>query len=200
MGVNPYGKPRSRERERAGEIISNTKMNISHDLRVRNLDPIEDSGSTLNCLCMNIPSNYDKRIDPIRDLLPDGNNINAHIKCQIKMDGLPEKSKIAYKFDNIQGPLMSIPVLFNNGCKVTFTKKSVHVNKYGKKILTGYREPATKLWRFTKYENTPPSGQQVEPRINAILPDGTMSDTLNFLHGSMGSPTKTTLLNAIRKK
>ena len=68
-----------------------------------------------------------------------------------------------------------------------------------KKILTGYREPSTKLWRFPHAENTPPLGQQVEPRINEVLPDGTMRYTLNFLHRSMGSPTKNTLLNAIRK-
>ena len=114
------------------------------------------------------------------------------------MDWLPEQSKTAYKSDNIQDPLMSIPVLCDNRCTVSFTKQSVHVNKEGKKILTGYREPATKLWRFPQAANTPPPGQQVEPRINALLPDGTMSDILNLLHQSMGSPTKTTLLNAIR--
>ena len=94
---------------------------------------------------------------------------------------------------------MSIPVLCNNGCIVTFTKQSVRLNKDRKTILTGYREPATKLWIFPHVENTPLSGQQVEAQINAILSYGTMSDTLNFLHRSMISPTKNTLLNAIRK-
>ena len=61
------------------------------------------------------------------------------------MDGLPEQSKIEYKFDGIQEPLTSIPVLCNNGYTVTLTKQTVHVNKDGKKVLTGYREPATKL-------------------------------------------------------
>ena len=173
-------------------------MNISHDLRVRNLDPIADSGDTLNFLCMNSPSDYDKRIEPIRALLPDGNKINAHFQCQIKMDRLPEQLKTVYKFDNIQDTLMSIPVLCDNRCTVTFTKQSMHVNKDEKTILTGYRETATNLWRFPQAENTPPPGKQVEPRINAILPDVTISDTLNFLYQSMGSPTKTTILNAIR--
>ena len=57
MGGNPYVKPRARGRERVGEISSNTKINISHNLRVRNLDPIADSGATLNYFCMNSPSN-----------------------------------------------------------------------------------------------------------------------------------------------
>ena len=147
---------------------------------------------------MNIPIEYEIRIEPIRDLLPDGKNIQAHIQCQMKMYGIPEQAKKAYKFDNIQEPLMSIPVLCDNKCTVTFTKKSVHVNKDGK-ILTGYREPATKLWIFQQAENTPPSGQQVEPQINSIIPDGNMSKTFNFLHQSMVIPTKNTLLSAIRK-
>ena len=103
------------------------------------------------------------------------------------MDGIPEQSNIAYKFDNIQEPLMSIPVLCDNRCIVTFTKQTVHVNKYEKIVLTGYMEPATKLWRFPQAENIPPPGQQVKQQINAILPDGTMKNTLNFLHQSMGS-------------
>ena len=138
MGGNPYGKPRAWGQERVGEIISNTKMNISHDLRVINLDPIADSGATLKCSCMTSPSEYDKQIEPIRALLPDGNKISAHIQCKIKMDGIPEQSKIAYKFNGIQEPLVSIPVLCENGCTFTFTKQTVQVNKEGKTVLTGY--------------------------------------------------------------
>ena len=82
---------------------------------------------------MNIPSDYDKQIEPIRALLSDGNKIKAHIQCQMNMDGLPEQAKTAYKFDKIQDPIVSIPVLCKNGCTVTFTKKSLHVNKYRKK-------------------------------------------------------------------
>ena len=89
---------------------------------------------------------------------------------------------------------MSTPVLCDNGWTVKFTKQSVHVKEY-EKILIGYKEPATKLWRFPHAENTPPSVQQVETWINAILPDGTMTDTLNFLHWSMGSTTKNILLH-----
>ena len=125
-------------------------------------------------------------------------NKSTHTSNAKNIYGLTEQSKIAYKFDNIQDPLMSIPVLCDNGCTVTFTKQSVHVNKYGKKILTGYSEPATKLWRFPQAAKTPPSEQQVELGINALIPEGTTSDTLNFLHPSMCSPTKTILLTAIR--
>ena len=123
MGRNLYDKPRAWGQDRFREIISNSKMNISHDLWVRNLYPIADGGTTLKCLCMNSPSDYDKQIEPIRALLPDGNNINAHIQCQIKINGLPEQSKTTYKFDNIQELLMSIPVLCDNKCTVSFKNR-----------------------------------------------------------------------------
>ena len=174
-------------------------MNISHDLRVKNLYSIADSGYTLNYLCMNSPSNYDKQIEPIRDLLPDGNKISAHIQCKTKMDGLLEQSKIAYKFNGIQEPLMSILVLCDNGCTVTFKKQTVQVNKERKTVLKGYREPAIKLWRFPQDETTPPEVPNVTQRNNSSLPEGKMSDTLNFLHRSMGIPTKIPLLKSIRK-
>ena len=99
-------------------------------------------------MCINSPGDYNKRIEPIRALLPDGKKINAHIQCKIKMDGLPEQLLIAYKFNSIQEPLISTPVLCDNGCTFTFTKRSVQVHKNGKTVLTDYREPATKLWRF----------------------------------------------------
>ena len=136
---------RGREYERgSGKYLVTIKL-FSHDLQFGNLDSIADSGATLNCLCIDSPSDYEKRIEPIRALLPYGNNIKAHIQCQMRMDGIPEQSKTAYKFYNIQEPLMSIPVLCNNRYTFIFTKQSVHVNKDVRTILTGYREPATKL-------------------------------------------------------
>ena len=94
---------------------------------------------------MNIPSNYYKQINPIRSQLPEGNRIEAHMQFQMKMDGLPDNVKKAYKFKNVQESLVSIPVLCANGCEVTFTKQHVHVSKGGRNILTGYREPSPKL-------------------------------------------------------
>ena len=149
---------------------------------------------------MNSPSDYDKQIEPIRSLLPYGNKISAHIQCKIKMDGLLEQSKIAYKFNVIQEPVMSISILCDNGCTVTFIKQTVQVNKGGGRELKGYREPANKLWRFPQDETKPQVLPLVTQLINAILPEGKISNTLNFLHRSTGCPTKTTLLNAIRRR
>ena len=64
---------------------------------------------------MNSPSDYYQQINPIKAHLPDGNKIEAHIQCQMKMDGLPENTKKAYKFKNMLEPLVSIPALGDNG-------------------------------------------------------------------------------------
>ena len=89
--------------------------------------PIADSGATLNCLYMNSTSDYDQKIKPIRAQLIDGNKIEAQIQCQMKMDGLPDNAKKAYKFKNMQEHLVSSPVLCDNGCEVTFTKNNAQV-------------------------------------------------------------------------
>ena len=77
------------------------------------------------------------------------------MQCKIKRDGLPDQSKIAYKFKGIQETLMYITLLCDNGCTVTFKKRTVQVHKYGKIVLTGYKEAATKLWRFPQDETSP---------------------------------------------
>ena len=79
-------------------------------------------------------------------------------------------------------------------------KRHVQVSKGGHTILTGYMEPATKLWRFPNASKPQPSMPKGEPQINAVLPDGTMKDTITFLHWSMGSPTTRTILKAIGNK
>ena len=76
---------------------------------------------------MNIPINYDQHIKPIRAHLLDRNRIEAHIQYQIKMNGLPENAKKAYKPKNTKESLVSIPVICNNRCEVKFTKQHVKV-------------------------------------------------------------------------
>ena len=74
---------------------------------------------------MNNPSDYDQQMNRIWAQLPYRNRIEAHIKCQMKIDGLPDNAKKAYKFKNMQEHLVSSPVLCDNGCEVTFTKQNV---------------------------------------------------------------------------
>ena len=109
---------------------------------------------------MNSTSDYDQQINPIRSQLPDRNKIEAHIQYQIKMDGLPDNAKKAYKFKNMQEPLVLIPMLCENECEVTSTKQHVQVSRGGRSILTGNRETVTNMWRFPNTSKPQPYMQK----------------------------------------
>ena len=88
-GGNQYGKPRHWGPQKTRETIITIKTNtFSHDLRLTPKDPITDIGAILNCLYMNSPSDYDQQINPIKAQIPDGNKIEAHNQCKMKMDKL----------------------------------------------------------------------------------------------------------------
>ena len=73
------------------------------------------------------------------------------------------------------------------------------VKKDGQEILTGYREHKTRLWRVPLQNKEPEKADNDgNQRINAMIPDKTIGDTLQFLHQALFSPTKSTLLKAIK--
>ena len=74
-------------------------------------------------------TSYDQQINPIKTQIPDRNKIEADIQCQMKMDGLPDNVKKAYEFKKMQEPLVSIPVICDNGCEVTFITKMYRYQK-----------------------------------------------------------------------
>ena len=96
---------------------------------------------------MNSTSDYDQKIKPIRAQLIDGNKIEAQIQCQMKIDGLPDNAKKAYKFKNVQEPLVSTPVLCENGFEVKFTKKMYSYQKgpYYFNSIQGTRHQAAEI-------------------------------------------------------
>jgi hypothetical protein len=72
--------------------------------------------------------------------------------------------------------------------------------------MTGYRDTDTRLWRLKTASHTsepPPPHAQSEPphkthSVNALVPEGTITDMIIFLHKAMFSPTATTLLQAVK--
>jgi hypothetical protein len=55
---------------------------------------------------------------------------------------LSTKAKTAYKFNEMKQPLLSIPLLADDGCKISLTADNIEVVKDNKIILTGFL-----LWR-----------------------------------------------------
>jgi hypothetical protein len=167
-------------------------------------NPIADSGSTIHCL-KTTASNENDRHDPagLRAAQPDGSPIISHTKCDIIESRLPPAAKIGYKFATVKQNMISIPVLCDNGCEVLLTEDDIKVTRNGIQVMNGYREPSTRLWRFNLQENNNRIQKQnehtnFEHHVNALIPEGTAADLIKFLHKALFSPSKSTLLHAIK--
>jgi hypothetical protein len=55
------------------------------------------------------------------------------------------KAKTAFHFNKIQQPLLSIPLLADDGCKINLTKDNIVVTKDNKVILKGIRDKVSTL-------------------------------------------------------
>jgi hypothetical protein len=56
------------------------------------------------------------------------------------------KAKTAFHFNEMEQPLLSIPLLADDGCKINLTKDNIVVTKNDKIILKGIRDKASTLW------------------------------------------------------
>jgi hypothetical protein len=56
------------------------------------------------------------------------------------------KAKTAFHFNEMQQPLLSIPLLADDGCKINLTKDNIVVTKDNKIILKGIRDKSSTLW------------------------------------------------------
>ena len=61
--------------------------------------------------------------------------------CKLDIDNIPEGAKTAYILTGMQKTsLVWIYLLYNAGCKATFTQEEVNVTKEGGGDLEGWRE------------------------------------------------------------
>jgi hypothetical protein len=72
--------------------------------------------------------------------------------------------------------------------------------------MDGYREPSTRLWRLHLNQNEPSIDKLIQNaqqkdghahHVNALIPEGTAADVIQFLHKALFSPSTSTLLKAI---
>jgi hypothetical protein len=170
-------------------------------------DPIADSGSIIHCLKPTAITENDRH-DPkgLRAAQPDGSPIISHTKCEIIERRLPLAANMGYKFDNVKHNIISIPVLCDNGCEIRLTAADITVTKNGPPVMNGYRDTVTHLWRLKTHSPTPtpplPPAQSGPTHkthsVNALVPKGTITDMISFLHKAMFSPTTTTFLQAVK--
>jgi len=100
------------------------------------------------------------------------------------------------------GSLISIGQLCDDDCAAIFTKFNVKIIKDGNIIITGNRDPQNGLWNIPLAPKPflPTSDKNVKfLASSAISDDITKQDLAAFLHGTIFSPSPSTLIRAIKK-
>ena len=107
---------------------------------------------------------------------------------------------MGHVFQEFHNPLISVALLCNNGCKEIFANTNVTVQRDNKTILTGYRETLTGLWRVQLDAAHLTPNHEAFGLANSIVPAGTTSDTVKFLHMACFCPSKSTLIRAVENE
>ena len=111
------------------------------------------------------------------------------------------QSTMAHIYPSLQHPLISIGQLCDDDKIAIFTKSNCYIlhatdiqtipNLANKSLVTGIRDPNTKLWNINTNQTT---GQQLS---NNVYHHRKLQDIITFHHQSLFSPVKSTWLKAI---
>jgi hypothetical protein len=117
---------------------------------------------------------------------------------------LSTKAKTAYKFNEMKQPLLSIPLLADDGCKINLTADNIEVVKDNKIILKGKRDKVSTLWMIPiKHHKKKQLLAQDLPAVpsvhaaNSAYHQPTIAKLMAYLNATIGSLPVKTLCNAI---
>jgi hypothetical protein len=118
---------------------------------------------------------------------------------------LSMKAITAFHFNEMQQPLLSIPLLADDGCKINLTKDNIVVTKNDKIILKGIQGRISTLWMIPiKHHKKVKLLAQELPyaplvhAANSAYHQPTIAKLMVFLNATIGSlPVKTLCSNAI---
>ena len=141
---------------------------------------------------------------PLKVGCPNGQAIISTTKTQLAIPQILEIANSARVFEGLKtGNLLSIGQLCDSNCKATFTKEQVVItNDHDNVVLTGPRDNRTGLWTVdvplsNQSTSQPPATPM--PLANGIIrAKTTKSDLAMYHHASLGNPTTSTLVPAIK--
>jgi hypothetical protein len=117
---------------------------------------------------------------------------------------LSMKAKTAFHFNEMEQPLLSIPLLADDGCKINLTKDNIVVTKNDKIILKGIRDKASTLWMIPiKHHKKVKLLAQELPSVplvhvtNSAYHQPTIAKPMAYLSATIGSLPVKTLCNAV---
>ena len=81
--------------------------------------------------------------------MPNGNKLKSTHQGLLPIEELPLAARLAYKLPGLAShSLLSIAQLCDGGCTAIFNNKKCYILYNGKLLLSGPRDPTTKLWRI----------------------------------------------------
>jgi hypothetical protein len=159
---------------------------------------IVDSGCTGHFLLVNAPClNKIKSQTPLTVRLPNGATMESSHTAELNIPHLNAAASIVHVLPGMANHfLLSVGKLCNEGYVVTFKDASVTVCDSQKfQTLSGPRDLDTGLWRI----NLKQDNQQIhQPVANNVYELRNTGELVHYLHKALFSPTKSTLLQAVK--
>ena len=132
---------------------------------------------------------------------PDGSTTTSTHEGHLPFPNIPRAACHCHLFPSFRGSLLSIGRLCDAGMTARFTASDVHITTSdGHQVLHGRRTPDLPLWMFDLDTTQPAAAKPIPftPQAATVTPMSTAKDTVAFLHATMGSPTLSTLEQAVR--
>ena len=134
--------------------------------------------------------------------LPNADCISTTAKGTLPLKAkLPASATTTYVLPQLQTSLISLGQLADAGCHICLDKNTLKVFRNFKRILTGHRNKSDGLWDIPLLPQNGNVTKTFSPYLhksNVIIPKRTnISTLLQYMHASLFSPTKSTLLKAI---
>jgi len=114
--------------------------------------------------------------------------------ADLDLPSLPPAARVAHLFPALKGQsLLSVGQLCDAGCNAHFTATAVTIDHQGTTVLTGQRDPTSRLWVVTTTDDTAPN--------HALLVNQTTkpAELVAFAHAALFSPALSTLQTALDK-
>jgi hypothetical protein len=160
---------------------------------------IADTGATDHFMTTAYPlTNRTKATDAITVTMPNGATITS-----TQTGSLPLPAPInmkAHVLPELSHSLISIGKLCDAGCTATFNAKQVVIAHHKQPVLVGHRQ-TNGLWTLPIPRPTTSTTTTLErPQHSAhfTVHDALTKDIIRFLHATLFSPTKSTLLKAVQ--
>ncbi len=168
---------------------------------------ILDSGATSHFLTTSAPAtNIFPTAMPIIAHLLNGNRVHSTHTCSLNFPSLPPGARTAHIIPGLAlHLLLSVVMMCNAGCTVTFSKIGCTIMYHGRRIICGHKCTCTGLWMIPLTEiTTPPTSMPTTSPISIELAANIDATSLTaeyarYVHQLLCSPSAANLLLFLEK-